>query len=86
MTYISILDYSTGNSLIIEDEDDLTKSLQNEDIEVLLDTLGHHPSNTSFMVTDEDPRGQRVTLRELADDNFDRIEQTCLKRLKGAEQ
>lgn len=85
MKYLSILDYSTGNSLIVEDEDSLLNDLQNEDIENLLESIGFHSSEINWMVTDEDPRGQRVSLRDLTEENYDRIESVCLKRMKGAE-
>lgn len=71
--YISILDFSTENNLILEDEDEITKGMQTEDIESLLGEFGFHASQCSFMVTDEDPETQRTTMRELADEDYDNI-------------
>lgn len=85
MQYISVLDYSTGCNLIIEDEEDLTKDMQSEYVEELLQALGHHPSNCNWMQTEEDPEMARTTLRELADENYEAIEAKCIELLKGAE-
>lgn len=84
MTYISILDHSTSTCSIIEDEEDLLKDLQVEDIQGLLHTLGYRNDQISFMVSDEDPGQERVTLRELCDEDFDTIQHECIKRIKRA--
>lgn len=85
MQYISILDYSTGNNLIIEDEDDLTKGLQDYDIEALLSALGFHMSNCNWMQTEEDPGQSRTTLRELEDEHYEEVEKLCIERNLSAE-
>lgn len=71
MNYISILDYSTDNNLIIEDTDGLTEGMEDEEIGVLLETLGINVSTSLFMVTSEDPGPSRTTLKELADDIYE---------------
>lgn len=69
--YISILDYSSGTVTIINDEDNATKNLQNDDIEAILYALGFKDSQISYMVTEDDPMEDAygyVTLNELAED------------------
>lgn len=84
MTYLSILDHSTSTSCIIEDEDDMLKDMQVEDIQDLLHTLGYQEDQISFMVTDSDPEQERTSLRELCDENFDAIQKKCINRIKQA--
>ncbi len=66
--YISILDYSRGTVSIINDTENVTKGIQNEDIYEMLDALGFKERETNFMITEEDPFTQQneyVTLCEL---------------------
>lgn len=66
--YISILDYSRGTVSIINDTEDVTKDMQNENIYEMLDVLGFKERETNFMITEEDPFTQQseyVTLCEL---------------------
>lgn len=81
--YISILDYSTSNVCIIHDADDLTKDLLTEDIEALLESIGFHVSNISYMISVSEPGPASTTLAELCDDNYQAIEQACIERLKS---
>lgn len=83
--YISILDYSTGNNLVIHDEHDFVKGMQTEDVEDLLYALGFRHSQVSYMVTEEDPVSPMVTLDEITEENLDEVERICQKRLRGAE-
>lgn len=77
--YISILDYSRGTVSIIDDTENVTENMQNEDVYTLLDTLGFHKSNIYFMISKENPYepvGEYVTLQKLCEDiNEDRIEE-----------
>ena len=77
--YISILDYSNGTVSIINDTEDVTENMQNEDVYALLETLEFRESEIYFMITKEkpyDPEDEYVTLRELCEDvDEDKIEE-----------
>lgn len=72
--YISILDYSRGTVSIINDTEDVTKDMQNENIYEMLDVLGFKERETNFMITEENPFTQQskyVTLFDLQEKEAD---------------
>ena len=69
--YISILDYNRQSVVIINDTENVTAGMQTDDVEMMLNALGFHGSEISFMVTDCNPYEQvsdYVSLRELCED------------------
>lgn len=69
--YISILNYSNGTLVIINDTENVTKDMNDDVMDDVLYALGYKDSEISWMKTEEDPleaTSDYVTLNELCDE------------------